>query len=88
MFTGRSKEEEAQINQWLEYRVTHIDRCSSTQDVHQVLKVSIIIIEMSTEASRTFGPSGRAWKQENVLNFQGPKWQLCLSSMVILGLIL
>ena len=40
-FIGESLEENAAVDQWLEYRVSNLDRCVSTQDKHVVCKVSL-----------------------------------------------
>ena len=40
-FAGDSLEENAAVDQWLEYRVCNLDRCVSTQDRHVVCKVSL-----------------------------------------------
>ena len=37
---GSTAEEKAVVQQWLEYRVTQVDRCSSKEDTRTILKVS------------------------------------------------
>uniref|UniRef100_A0A493T0P8 Eukaryotic translation elongation factor 1 epsilon 1 n=1 Tax=Anas platyrhynchos platyrhynchos TaxID=8840 RepID=A0A493T0P8_ANAPP len=37
---GSTAEEKAVVQQWLEYRVTRVDRCSSKEDTRTILKVS------------------------------------------------
>ena len=37
--TGTTVESQAEINQWLEYRTTQVDRCAEKKDVELVLEV-------------------------------------------------
>ncbi len=60
VLAGTTKVEEAQINQWLEYRVTTVDRCANIQDVHQVLKVLL---------STTFFTQRSSWNLARVVLF-------------------
>ena len=39
--TGENLEEKAVVDQWLEYRACHLDRCPSSQERHVVCGVSI-----------------------------------------------
>ena len=39
LFLGRTSEERALVDQWLEFRVNRVDRCSGKTDIYLVLKV-------------------------------------------------
>ena len=36
---GHSREEEAAVSQWLEYRQLQVDRCEESKDIQQTLQV-------------------------------------------------
>ena len=53
VFLGKTAEEQALVNQWLEYRVTHVDRCASKLDINSVLKACRLPFTASCFAPKT-----------------------------------